>query len=66
MLFGMAVTMTVRMFVPTFALIALLRGGLVEDIGALVHVEHVAMLLRSTAYTCDMHGHGHVEQRVMA
>jgi hypothetical protein len=29
-------------------------------------VEHVAMLLRSAAYTCDMPGHGRVEQRVIA
>jgi hypothetical protein len=62
------------MFVPTFAVIALLWGGLVEDIGALMIVEHVAMLLsmlaamllRSAAYTCDMPGHGRLEQRVIA
>jgi hypothetical protein len=48
--------------------------GLVEDIDALMIVEHVAMLLsmlaamlfRSAAYTCDMPGHGRVEQRVIA
>ncbi len=33
------------MFVPTFAAIGLLWGGLVEDVDALVVLEHVAMLL---------------------
>jgi len=37
--------MTAAMFVPTFAVIALLWGGIVEDIGALMIVEHVAMFL---------------------
>ena len=37
--------MSASMFVPTFAVIALLWGGLVTDLGVLMIVEHVAMLL---------------------
>jgi hypothetical protein len=36
--------MSASMFIPAFATIALLWGGLVEDIGALMLIEHVAML----------------------
>jgi hypothetical protein len=37
--------MSAAMFLPTFAIIALLWGGAVEDIGTLLVIEHVAMLL---------------------
>jgi hypothetical protein len=37
--------MSASMFLPTFAVIALLWAGLVEDIGTLLVIEHVAMLL---------------------
>jgi hypothetical protein len=36
--------MSASMFVPTFAVIALLWGGLVVDVGTLLVVEHLAML----------------------
>jgi hypothetical protein len=41
--------MSASMFLPTFAVIALLWGGLVEDIGVLLIIEHVAMLLSMLA-----------------
>jgi hypothetical protein len=41
--------MSAAMFLPTFAVIALLGGGVVEDIGALLLIEHVAMLLSMLA-----------------
>jgi hypothetical protein len=41
--------MSAAMFLPTFAAIALLWGGLVEDVGALMLVEHVAMLAAMAA-----------------
>ena len=58
--------MAASMFVPAFAAIALLWGGLVEDIGALMLIEHVAMLpamlaamlLRREEYS-GAHGHAH-------
>jgi hypothetical protein len=37
--------MSASMFLPTFAVIALLWGGVVDDIGALMIIEHVAMLV---------------------
>lgn len=57
--------MAAAMFVPTFVLVALLAGGLVEDVGTLLVVEHVvmlpamlvAMLLRHDEYTGAEH-HG--------
>jgi hypothetical protein len=36
--------MSASMFVPTFAVIALLWGGLVVDVGTLLVIEHLAML----------------------
>jgi hypothetical protein len=36
--------MTASMFIPSFAAIALLWGGLVEDSGTLMTIQHVAML----------------------
>jgi hypothetical protein len=64
--------MSASMFLPTFAVIALLWAGLVEDIGVVLVVEHVAMLLsmfgamllRSAEYTG--HRHGGVERAVSA
>jgi hypothetical protein len=66
--------MSASMFLPTFAVIALLWAGLVEDIGVLLVIEHVAMLasmlaamlLRPAEYTGHAHGHAHVEQPVAA
>jgi hypothetical protein len=57
--------MSASMFLPTFAVIGLLWGGLMTDVGALLVVEHVAMLLsmlaamllRSAEYTHQHHGH---------
>jgi hypothetical protein len=37
--------MAASMFVPTFAVIAVLQAGALTDIGALMVIEHVAMLL---------------------
>jgi hypothetical protein len=37
--------MTASMLVPTAAVIGLLQAGIVEDIGVLLVIEHVAMLL---------------------
>jgi hypothetical protein len=56
--------MSAAMFLPTFAVIAVLWGGAVEDIGTLLVIEHVAMfvsmlvamLLRRDEYA------GHVQQ----
>ncbi len=41
--------MAAAMFVPTVAAIALLWGGVAGDVGALVALEHVAMLLAMLA-----------------
>jgi hypothetical protein len=57
--------MSASMFLPTFAVIALLGAGVVTDIGVLLVVEHVAMLLsmlaamllRPAEYTCGAHAH---------
>jgi hypothetical protein len=57
--------MAASMFVPTFGVIGLLGAGLVEDTGALLVIEHVAMLpsmlaamlLRRDEYTHAAHGH---------
>jgi hypothetical protein len=59
--------MSASMFVPTFAVIALLWAGVIVDLGALMLIEHVAMLaamagvmlLRPDEY---MH-HGHHRAR---
>jgi hypothetical protein len=66
--------MSAAMFVPTFAVIALLWAGLVEDVGMLLIVEHVAMvlsmlgamLLRPAEYTGVVHRHRRLEQQVTA
>jgi len=63
--------MSASMFVPAFAATALLGLGLVEDVGTLLAVEHVAMLLamlgamllRASEYTQH---HGHHRRRVAA
>jgi hypothetical protein len=62
--------MSAAMFIPAFGVIALLWGGLVEDIGALMLIEHVvmlpsmlvAMLRRREEYSGRTHGHGHVKR----
>jgi hypothetical protein len=56
--------MSASMFIPTFATIALLGSGMVEDIGALMTIQHVvmlpsmlvAMLLRRDEYSGAGHG----------
>jgi hypothetical protein len=68
--------MAASMFLATFAVIALLWGGLVEDFMTLMTVEHVvmlpsmlvAMLLRRGEYSCGGHARGQlaVEQEVAA
>lgn len=57
--------MAASMIVPTLGVIALLAAGLVEDIGALLVIEHVVMLLgmfavmalRPDEYAGHRHGH---------
>jgi hypothetical protein len=64
--------MSAAMFLPTFAVIGLLWGELVEDIGTLLVIEHVAMLggmlvamlLRRAEYAG--HGHSLTRQQVAA
>jgi hypothetical protein len=64
--------MSASMFLPTFAVIALLSAELITDIGVLLIIEHVAMLLsmlgamllRPAEYTG--HGHGRVDRAVTA
>jgi hypothetical protein len=61
--------MAASMFLPTFAIIALMWGGVVEDFDALMMLEHVvmlpsmlvAMLLRRDEYS---HGHAHHEPQM--
>jgi hypothetical protein len=56
--------MSASMFVPTFAVIALLWAGVLTDLGVLMLIEHVAMLLamlgvmllRPAVYTHHAHG----------
>jgi hypothetical protein len=58
--------MGASMYLPTFAALALLGAGLVEDLGALMTLEHVAMLLsmlaamllRRDEYSGHAHAHG--------
>jgi hypothetical protein len=65
--------MSASMFLPAFGVIALLWSGLVEDVGALMLVEHVAMLpsmlvamlLRREEYSGGVHAHG-ASRRVAA
>jgi hypothetical protein len=64
--------MSASMFLPAFAAAGLLWAGLVEDAGALLALEHVAMLasmlaamlLRPTEYACG--AHDRVPERVAA
>ena len=61
------------MFAPTLGAIGLLWAGLVDDLGALLVLEHVAMLLamlaamlvRRTDYS-GAHGHGHARHEAAA
>ena len=65
--------MSASMLVPTFGAIALLQADVVDDVGALLVVEHVAMLLgmlgamllRPTEYT-HHHAEAHVELQMAA
>jgi len=65
--------MSASMFLPTFGVIALLGAELVTDIGALLVIEHVAMLasmlgamlVRREEYSGHAHGHA-AAQRVTA
>jgi hypothetical protein len=60
--------MSASMVLPTFAAIAVLGAGLVEDVGTLLAIEHIAMLLamlaamllRPVEYT-HHHAHQHTE-----
>ena len=62
--------MTAAMVIPALGVLTLLWGGLVEDLGILLVVEHVAMvaamlvamLLRREEYTGGVHRHGAAEQ----
>jgi hypothetical protein len=57
--------MSASMFLPTFAVIAMLGAGVLTDIGVLMIIEHVAMLLamlaamllRPAEYSCGTHAH---------
>lgn len=61
--------MAAAMVVPTLGVIALLGVGLVDDLGTLLALEHVAMLLgmlgamllRRDVYSSGGHGHGRQE-----
>ena len=63
--------MAASMFLPTFAVIALMWGGVIEDFDTLMLLEHVvmfpsmlvAMLLRRDEYS---HAHGHHAQPQVA
>jgi hypothetical protein len=65
--------MSASMLVPTFAAIALLQASVVDDIGVVLVVEHVAMLLgmlgamllRPTEYS-HHHAAAHVELQMAA
>ena len=64
--------MAAAMFVPAFGAIALLWVGLVDDLGALLVLEHVAMLLgmlvamllRRDEYSSGAHGHGRARRQM--
>ena len=58
--------MGASMYLPTFAALALLGAGLVEDLGALMTLEHVAMLLSMLAAMLlrrdEYSGHAHAHE----
>ena len=62
--------MSASMFLPTFAVIGLLSVGLVADIGALLVIQHIAMLLAMLAAMLlrrDEYSHGdHGRQQAVA
>ena len=61
--------MAASMFIPTFAAIGLLAAGAVEDIGALMSIQHVAMLpsmLVAMLLRHDEYTSGHNEQAALA
>jgi hypothetical protein len=59
-----ALEMSASMYLPTFAVIAVLATDRVEDLGALMTIEHVAMLLSMLAAMllrrAEYTGHAHV------
>jgi hypothetical protein len=57
--------MAASMFLPTFGVIALLWGGVLEDFGTLMMLEHVVMLpamLVAMLLRYDEYAHGHAHQ----
>jgi hypothetical protein len=61
--------MATSMFLPTFGVIALMWGGVIEDFGTLMMLEHVAMLpamLIAMLLRYDEYAHGHAHYRVAA
>jgi hypothetical protein len=60
--------MSASMVLPTFAAIGVLHGGVIDDVGTVLVIEHVAMLLgmlvamllRPDEYT-HHHGHAHAQ-----
>jgi hypothetical protein len=61
--------MAASMFLPTFGVIALLWGGVIEDFGTLMMLEHVVMLpamLIAMLLRYDEYAHGHAHHRVAA
>jgi hypothetical protein len=66
--------MAASMFVPTFAVIGLMAGGIVDDFMTLMSIEHVAMfpsmlvamLARPGEYTGGAHGHHGAHAEVAA
>ena len=70
---GPSAEMSASMLIPTAGAIALLGAGLVQDLGSLLLVEHVAMLLgmlvamlfRPSEYSGG-HAHGHIQPELAA
>ena len=61
--------MAASMFLPTFGVIALLWGGVIEDFGTLMMLEHVVMLpamLIAMLLRYDEYAHGHAHHRLAA
>jgi hypothetical protein len=61
--------MAAAMFLPTFGVIALMWGGVIEDFGTLMMLEHVVMLpamLVAMLLRYDEYAHGHAHHRMAA
>jgi hypothetical protein len=61
--------MAAAMFLPTFGVIALLWGGVIEDFGTLMMLEHVVMLpamLLAMLLRRDEYSHGQHAQHALA